>query len=109
MFRRWTADFEQHDGTTDTEGIPTYDTAGDWDTVLSGWPCQLLSTQGGETLRGSQVTSETTDVLIGDYGGAESLTTDMRCVVNGKTYEIVSVRDIIGTRHEMRIELKRET
>lgn len=114
---RWRhrATFQQHDGTQDSHGIPTYNTAGDWDAVLSDWPCQMKTTNGDERLRGGQVTSETTHVLYGDYASMSSITTDMRAVVTSSTtgttatYQIISVLDLDGEGRELRVELKKET
>lgn len=107
--RRHQADFEQHDGTIGTHGNPTYKTSGDWDTIVSAWPCELLTTKGGESLRGRQVTADTTHVLFGEYQGATSVTTDMRAVIDGTTYDVVSVYDPDGDGREMRVELRIET
>ena len=106
--RTWSCDFKQHDGTLSSEGIPTYEVDDDWTTVITAWPCEHLSSAGGEVIRGSQVNAVTTDVLLGEYYGGSDVTTDMRAVINGVTYEVVSVRDLLGKRKELRIELKKE-
>lgn len=107
--RRWTATFQQHDGRYDSHGQPTYGTAGDWDTFLSAWPCELMTVSGGETIRGRQVTATTTHVFYGEYFGAEGVTAQMRMIVDGQTYAIQSAYDPAGDRREMRIEARRET
>ena len=102
------ADFQLHNGNLDDSGTPTYTSEDDWQVVIAAWPCEVLNTSGGETLRGRQVTAETTHVLIGEYFGVEGVTTDMRIEVNGQTLAIVSVLDQDGDSYERRIEAKRE-
>lgn len=106
--RRYRATITQHDGTQDGHGNPTYTTAGDWDTVVSGLPCELLTVSGGEVLRGKQVASQTTHVLFGEFQSAGTITTDMRVTVENVIYSIVAAYDMDGDRREMRIECKRE-
>lgn len=106
--RRHRATFQQHDGTQDTHGNPTYPTTGDWDAVVTDWPCEMVAVNGGEQLRGRQVTSNATHVLFGEYHGADTVTTDMRCVVDSVTYQIVSTLDMDGENRELRVELKRQ-
>ena len=112
--RRHRCTFKQHDGTVDTHGNPTYTTTGDWDAVVSSWPCELLTARGMEKIRGREVTAETTHVLFGDFAAAQSVAADMQAVVTNTTtgvtttYEVVSVLDIEGDGREIRVELKRE-
>jgi len=105
---RHRADFTQHDGTQDGHGTPTYRVAGDWDTVVSSWPCEMLTTNGAETLRGEQVQPTTTHVLMGEYHGAKAVKPDMRAVVDGVTYGVVAAFDPMGNSREIRIELKKD-
>lgn len=105
---RHRADFQQHDGTQDGHGTPTYTTAGDWDTVVSAWPCELLTTNGAESLRGQQLQPTTTHVLLGEYHGAKTVTPDMRAVIDSVTYAVVASFDPMGNSREIRIELKRD-
>ena len=107
--RQHRATFSQHDGTVDTHGNPTYATSDDWDAVVSDWPVEMLATSGGERLRGRQVTAETTHVLFGEYYGGNSITTDMRAVINSVIYHVVSVLDENGDSRNLRVELKRES
>lgn len=106
--------FQQHDGTVDGHGQPTYTVSGDWDASILDWPCKLQSTTGGERIRGRQVTAETTHVLFGHFSHAQNATADMRAVVTSSTtgatttYQVVSVLDMDGEGRELRIELKRE-
>ena len=106
--RRYRATVSQHDGTQDSHGTPTYGTSGDWDAVVTNWPCEVLAVRGGETVRGRQVAANTTHVLYGEYHGGASITPEMKCVINGTTYQIVSALDMDGQRREIRVELQRE-
>lgn len=106
--RRYRATIQQHDGTVDTHGNPTYKTDADWDNFVCEWPCELLTVRGGENIRGRQVAEETTHVLFGEYFGAEGVTAKMRLVIDSVQYGIVSAFDPEGDRREMRIEAKRE-
>lgn len=110
--RRHMATFQQHDGTTDAHGHPTYFTEADWDNVLQ-WPCEVTTAHGGEVLRGRQVTAETTHVLFGEYFSAEGVTAAMRCKIPSDdgtmvTYDVVSAYDPDGLSRELRVELKRD-
>lgn len=107
--RRYRADVTQHDGTVDGHGQPTYTTSGDWDTVVSAWPCELLTTTGGETLRGVQVSAQTTHVFKGDHvAGGSSIAPDMRLTVDGVVYSVVAAYDRDGMRRETWVEAKRQ-
>ena len=106
--RRYRADVQQHDATVDGHGSPTFTTAGDWDTVVTGWPCEILTTTGGETIRGRQVSATTTHVLYGQFAGGSSITPEMRLVVNGVNYSVVSAYDPDGMRRKIRVEAKRQ-
>lgn len=107
--RRHAARIEKHDGTQESDhGHPSYTTPGDWDTVVESWPCEVLTTSGGELIRGRQVQAETTHVLFGEYFGADNVTAEMRAVVGGITYSIVAAYDPDGDSREMRIEARRE-
>ena len=100
--RRHTAQFQRHNGSQYETGNPTYDVPNHWDTIIPDWPCELLSTSGGEMLRGRHV-------LFGEYFGAEGVTADMRVIVGGQTLGIVAAYDPDGTSMEMRVEAKQET
>lgn len=106
--RRHSLDAKQHDGTTDSLGTPTYHVAGDWDTVTSGWPVEMLVVSGGETLRGRQVTAQTTHVFYGEYYGGKDIEADMKVVVENVEYDVVTAYDPWGDRQEFRVEAKRE-
>lgn len=106
--RRHVARIEQHDGTLNGDGHPTYTTPGDWDTYVSSWPCEMLITGGGEVIRGRQVSDQTTAVFFGEYYGVQGTDPKMRISVGGVTYGIVSAYDADGDNREMRIEAKKE-
>jgi len=107
--RQHRATVSQHDGTVDTHGNPTYSTSGDWDVVVTDWPVEMLAVNGGESLRGRQVTDATTHVLYGEYHGGSSIIPEMKCVINSVIYQVVSVLDMDGMSRELRVEVKRET
>lgn len=107
-FRRHRATFQAHNGTVDQYGQPTYDTPSDWDTFFPDWPCELVSTVGGEILRGRMVTEKSTHVLFGNFIAVDGLDVKMRAVILGKNYGITSVSDPEGIRTEMRVELRLE-
>ena len=111
--RRHRATFSQHDGTLDAHGTPTYTTSGDWDAVVSDWPCEFITSEtlrgkSGESRKGEQVMHQTTHILYGEYYGASAVTTDMRCTIASTVFGVVDVANIDGDSREMRIELRRE-
>lgn len=107
-FRRHRATFYQHNGTVDDYGQPTYDTASDWVVFFADWPCEFISTVGGEILRGRMVTEKSTHALFGNFAAIEGANVEMRAVINGDNYGITSVSDPEGIRSEMRVELRLE-
>lgn len=108
-YRNHIARFDEYAGDADIHGQPQYTDSTQWDTVLRQWPAELIPTTGGETIRGRQVTAQTTHVLFGSYHGAEMLTAEMRCVLEGKTYGVVRVSNEEGRQQEIRVELKWES
>ena len=103
------AKFKRHIGTLDDYGNPTYQKAEDWtDTGPGSWPCELLGTAGGETLRGRQVTAEATHVMYGWKIPAGSVRPTDRVVVGQQTFEVVAVMDPDGRGFETRIDAKEE-
>jgi head-tail adaptor len=106
--RRWRATVQQHDGTVDDHGQPTYSVDSDWDSVLTGLPVELLSTTGGETIRGRQTTAESSHIGYCDYHAGSSVTAGMRLVIDSHRYNVVAVLDELGKRRELRLELRRE-
>lgn len=106
--RRWNAKFLRHNGTVDEYGQLTYSVASDWDIVLHSWPCELITTVGGEVLRGRMTNEKSTHVAYGEFFGAGSVTTKYRCVIDGVSYGITCVIDQDGLQMERRIELRGE-
>lgn len=106
--RRWTASFTRHDGTLDSYGQPTYHVPEDWVTVGYGWPCEMVSTVGGEVLRGRMVNEKTTHVAFGEFFGSRGVDVKDRCTVDGVQYGIVNMSDSDGLQTERRIELRGE-
>ncbi len=107
-FRRHRATFLRHNGTVDQYGQPTYNTLSDWDTFFADWPCEFVSTVGGEILRGRMVTEKSTHACFGNFSAVEGIDVEMRAVIDGKNYGITSVSDPEGIRTEMRVELRLE-
>jgi SPP1 family predicted phage head-tail adaptor len=106
--RRDNAQIQKHNGKVDDYGQPTYKVEADWETVVR-WPCQFMSTSGGEFLRGRQVTAQSTHVLYGDYAAVRDVTPDMRVKIRGQVLGILDVSDLFGDQREMSIDAKRET
>ena len=110
--RKYQATFSSHNGKQDTAGQYTYGVSDDWVPVVVGWPVEMVATGGGETLRGRQVTAQTTHVLFGEAFGGEGINAEHRCQieVNGvtQTFGVVSVLDMDGLDMERRVELKQE-
>ena len=106
--RRHRATFESHNGTVDNYGQPTYDNPTDWDLFMADWPCEKVSTVGGEMLRGRMVTAKSTHALFGNFRALEGVNVKMRVRINGELYGITSAGDPSGDRMEMRVELRKE-
>lgn len=106
--RRWIANFYQHNGSVDSYGQRTYSVSSDWDLVLSKWPCELITTVGGEVIRGRMTNAKTTHVTYGEFYGSGSVTPKMRCTIDGKDYGVTCVIDQDGLQMERRIELRGE-
>lgn len=104
--RRYNARFEEHDGSLDSHGSPTYTEPGDWDTVIESWPCELLTTTGGEKLNGRQVQATATAVFYGAYQYIADIKENMRVVVDDVTYYVVAAYDPEGDRRELRVECR---
>ena len=103
--RRHGATFQKRADGVDEHGHPEHR----WEFVVGPWYTEMVSTRGGEVVRGRQTTAQSTHVLFGEWSPAlEVLDTDMRCVVNGEVFGIASVLDADGLRQEIRVELKRE-
>ena len=106
--RRWNAVFWRHDGTLDDYGQPTYDIDNDWAVTGGTWPLELVSTVGGEVLRGRQVNEKTTHVAFGEFFGTSGIVVTDRCVINGNRYGITNMSDSDGLQTERRVELRGE-
>ncbi len=107
-YRRHRATFERYDGTRDSYGQLDTKNSNNWDTVALNWPCEYVSTVGGEILRGIMVTDKSTHVIYGNFAYVEGITVEDRVTVNGVLHGINAVLDPDGTRTEMRIELRKE-
>ena len=106
--RTHTALFKRHDGSTDDYGNPTYDVSGDWDDVVTDWPCELISTVGSEIIRGKMTMEKSTHVLYGFFSAVSSVDVKCKCYIDGEEYGITSVFDPDGRRMEMRVEVRRK-
>jgi SPP1 family predicted phage head-tail adaptor len=102
--RRHRATFSSYTEEQDYHGNPNYAA----ETFREDVPVEMLSTSGGERIRGRQVTAETTHVMYSDYYNLEGVTAQMQALVGGVLYHVVSVLDMDGDRREIRVELKRE-
>ena len=91
----------------DDYGQITYST-GSWTTAVSGWPCELIDTTGGEIIDGMMTKTSTEKVAIGDKPQIDeaSVTAQSRCIIDGKTYGITAVRDVSGDGFTVRLELR---
>lgn len=107
-FRRHRATFQRYDGSRDSYGQLDTKNDANWDNHAINWPCEYVSTVGGEILRGIMVTEKSTHVLYGNFAFVEDITTEDRVLVNGVKHGINAVLDPDGTRMEMRIELRKE-
>ena len=106
--RRHKATFTAHNGSVDSYGQPTYDDPSQWTEVVSGWPCELITTVGGEVIRGRMTNAKTTHVAYGEFFGAKDVTPKHRCVIDGVSYGVTCVIDADGLQMERRIELRGE-
>lgn len=101
-YRNHTATFQSPVRTLDSIGQEEIT----WTPFVQGWYCEMLTTASGEVIRGRQTRTNTTKVLFGNYSAVKSVTTDMQCVISGRTYGVNSVMEQGGNQFEMRIELK---
>lgn len=106
--RRWKATFYDHNGNVDAYGQPTYQDDNDWAVSQSGWPCELITTVGGEVIRGRMTNAKTTHVAYGEFFGCQNATTKSRVVIDGVKYGIECIIDADGLQMERRIELRGE-
>jgi len=106
--RRHRATVEKHNGNRDEHGQPTYRTAGDWDTVVASWPCEILTTGGAEVNTGRTAAQYTTHVFHGSHSGGSSIDPDMRLNVDGVYYSVIAAYDPDGDRREWWVDARRE-
>ena len=103
--RRYRANIEKHNGTVDIHGQPVT-TAAAWDTVVSSWPCEVLTisanedSTGGGTIMGYEI--------HGSYISGAPVAPNMRMIIDGETYDVVAAYDPEGRRRNLKIEAKRE-
>lgn len=104
------ADIEQHNGTRNEAGLPTYEIDDDWTTVVEEWPCQIRTSAETEATRGRQTTSQSTHIFTGDSLAIERIGVDTTCrlVVNSRKFDIVGVFGISGIDLEAEIHAKVE-
>lgn len=105
--RTYIAEIRRHNGTRDDYGQPTYSTPSDYTTLISDWPCEFMSTVGGEIVRGKMITEKSTHVLFGNFAAVEGVNEKDIVVVNGERYGINSIFDQDGLRMEMRVEVRK--
>lgn len=106
-FRNHFAKFTRHSGSVDAVGNPTYSDPEQWAKIGATWPCELMSTTAGETLRGRQVTAEATHVLYGANITKWGVMPKDRVTVAGMRLEIVAVLDSDGRGFESRVDARR--
>ncbi len=107
-FRRHIADIYNHNGTRDAVGQLDTKNDSNWVGFAMGWPCEFVSTVGGEIVRGIMVTDKSTHIAFGHFSHVETVNKKMRVKINNEWYGITSIIDPEGIRQEMRIELRKE-
>lgn len=108
--RRYNATFLEFNGKQTETGFPDYTDPTNWVPVVANWPCELIGVGSGETVRGRQVTAETTHVIFGEWFGGEGVKSGHRCRVDGREMSVAGPPlDMDGMKLEMRIELKQES
>lgn len=106
--RNWKAEFKQHNGNVDDYGQPTYDVEADWTSLIDDWPCELITTVGGEVIRGKMVTEKSTHVLYGDLTAVQSVDAQCSVYIDGDRYGIeAGPIDPDGRNMVARIEVRR--
>lgn len=108
--RRYVASFYVHNGNRNQTGNPTYDDLEDWYQVAYDYYCEKINSSGGETVRGRQVTDQTSFVLVGDYWGARAIgvSAPMQVEIEGIRGNVISAEDIDGQQLEMMIQVEIE-
>ena len=105
--RTHVAEVRRHNGNRDDYGQPTYSVPSDYSVLISDWPCEFMSTVGGEIVRGMMMTEKSTHVLFGNFAAVEDVNEKDLIVVNGDRYGINSIFDPDGLRMEMRVEVRK--
>lgn len=106
--RNHSATFSRFNGATNSAGNPQYENPGNWIAVLKVWPCEMVSASGGETIRGRQVTANTSIVLFGDYAAAKYVLESDRVTVDGRVLGVAAAYDAEGDKMELRVECREE-
>jgi SPP1 family predicted phage head-tail adaptor len=73
-----------------------------WSAIATSVPAEVLAVNGGETVRGRQVSANAKYVVTVRY--RSDVTEQMRLVWNGQALNIVWLGDPYGDRRELRIE-----
>jgi len=82
---------------------------GQWTTVVSEWPCELVDVTGGEVIDGFQTKATTEKLAIGDatqLKDAGVSGTSYRLLIDGTHYGITAIRDVSGDGFTYRVELR---
>lgn len=105
--RNYLATIENPPTAEDEYGQTTY-ASGTWTAAVQSWPCELVDVSGGEIIDGMMTKSATEKVAIGDKAqiDAANITSQSRCIIDGKTYGITAIRDVSGDGYTMRVELR---
>ena len=69
----------------------------------SGWWCELLHVQGGETVRGKTVHAQANFLAIGRH--VAGVTTKMRVTFGSRTFDILAAYDPDNRTRELRLDL----
>lgn len=109
--RVWPATFERHNGNVDGTGMPTYFNPADWSVLYGGEYVlgEFIDVSAGETVRGRQVTSSTTNVFICEFFDVQDVVVTDRMILNGVTYSLNTADDPSGLQREKWLEAKQES
>lgn len=106
--RRTVITVEEHDGTI-TNGEPTYQTEGDWDSLkaLFTVPASYQGVSGGEIIRGLQIEAGATGLIrIASTPRTRKIKPRMRIRIGDRTLNIISVIDKDGDQRELYVQVK---
>ena len=109
--RVWAATFERYDGTVNAVGMPDYAEPTNWLPLYNGGFVygEFIDVSAGETVRGRQVTSATTNVFICEFFDVTDILVTDRMILNGVTYSLNTADDPDGLQREKWLQAKRET